>query len=123
MRSNHAARRDSCIEVPDITVLVVLGDPADDYFMGSSLGLSADGSVPGYLFLNVWPYPENRARLEATAVHELNHNLRDSSGGVGWSPETVTVVGTRGVRGFGRCVTGSCTATTRLHAYWSGAPA
>jgi len=40
--------------------------------------------------LNFWPYPENLARLEATAAHELNHHLRYSRGAVGWDP-TVTV--------------------------------
>lgn len=79
------------VHVPDITVLVVLGNPGDTHFMDTSLGMMANGSVPGYLFLNFWPYPENLARLEATAVHELNHNLRYGSGGVVWDPETVTV--------------------------------
>ncbi|MFJ8819896.1 DUF2268 domain-containing protein [Amycolatopsis thermoflava] len=79
------------LAVPDITVLIVLGDPGDEHFMGTSLGMTANGSVSGYLFLNFWPFPENLARLETTAVHELNHNLRYSSGGVVWNPATVTV--------------------------------
>jgi uncharacterized protein YjaZ len=79
------------LEAPDITVLLVLGDPGDAHFMGPSLGMTANGGVSGYLFLNFWPYPENLARLEATAVHELNHNLRYSPGGVVWDPATVTV--------------------------------
>ncbi|MEU0463423.1 DUF2268 domain-containing putative Zn-dependent protease [Amycolatopsis sp. NPDC006131] len=79
------------LAVPGITVLIVLGDPGDEHFMGTSLGMTANGSVSGYLFLNFWPFPENLARLEATAVHELNHNLRYSSGGVVWDPATVTV--------------------------------
>lgn len=79
------------ITVPDITVLIVLGDPADDLFMDASLGMMANGAVTGYLFLNFWPYPENLARLEATAVHELNHNLRYAPGGVVWDPMVVTV--------------------------------
>ncbi|MCR6487538.1 DUF2268 domain-containing protein [Amycolatopsis sp. OK19-0408] len=79
------------ITVPDLTVLLVLGDPGDEHFMGPSLGLTANGSVSGHLFLNLWPFPENLARLEATAVHELNHNLRYSPGGVVWDPATVTV--------------------------------
>jgi len=79
------------IAVPDITVLVVLGDPGDAHFMGPSLGMTANGSVSGYLFLNFWPSPENLARLEATAVHELNHNLRYGSGAVVWDAATVTV--------------------------------
>jgi uncharacterized protein YjaZ len=79
------------ITVPDITVLVVLGDPGDAHFMGPNLGMTGNGSVSGYVFLNFWPYPENLARLEATAVHELNHNLRYGPGAVRWDPETVTV--------------------------------
>ncbi|HEY3479858.1 MAG TPA: DUF2268 domain-containing putative Zn-dependent protease, partial [Streptomyces sp.] len=79
------------ITVPDLTVLFVLGDPGDEHFMGPSLGMTANGSVSGYLFLNLWPYPENLARLEASAVHELNHNLRYGPGAVGWDPATVTV--------------------------------
>lgn len=79
------------LAVPDITVLTVLGDPGDAHFMGPNLGLTANGSVSGYIYLNFWPYPENLARLEATAVHELNHNLRYCPGGVVWDPATVTV--------------------------------
>ncbi|MBE1577442.1 DUF2268 domain-containing protein [Amycolatopsis roodepoortensis] len=79
------------LTVPDITVLTVLGDPGDAHFMGPNLGMTANGSVSGYIHLNFWPYPENLARLEATAVHELNHNLRYSPGGVIWDPATVTV--------------------------------
>ncbi|MCK2239262.1 MULTISPECIES: DUF2268 domain-containing protein [unclassified Crossiella] len=79
------------ITVPDLTVLIVLGDPGDTHFMGPSLGMNANGSVSGYIFLNFWPYQENLDRIEATAVHELNHNLRYSPGGVVWDPATVTV--------------------------------
>ncbi|KAA5832799.1 peptidase [Saccharopolyspora hirsuta] len=79
------------IEVPDITVLFTLGDPGDAHFMGPSLGMTANGSVSGYLVVNFWPFPENLARLEATVVHELNHNLRYSPGGVVWDPATVAV--------------------------------
>ncbi|MBK1783584.1 DUF2268 domain-containing protein [Prauserella cavernicola] len=79
------------ITVPDLTVPIVLGDPGDEHFMGPNLGMNANGSVPGHVFLNFWPYPENLARLEATAVHELNHNLRYSPGGVVWDPASVTV--------------------------------
>lgn len=79
------------ITVPDITVLLVLGDPGDAHLMGPALGMTANGSVPGYLLLNLWPYPENLARVAATAVHELHHNLRYAPGGVVWDPATVTV--------------------------------
>ncbi|MFE7799803.1 DUF2268 domain-containing protein [Nocardia sp. NPDC057440] len=79
------------VEVPDITVLFVLGDPGDAHFMGPSLGMTGSGGISGYLVITLWPYPENVERLEAVAVHELNHNLRYSPGGVVWDPMTVTV--------------------------------
>jgi uncharacterized protein YjaZ len=79
------------LAVPDITVLFVLGDPGDAHFMGPSLGVTGSGGISGYIVITLWPFPENVARLEATAVHELNHNLRYSPGGVVWDPATVTV--------------------------------
>ncbi|WP_194816329.1 DUF2268 domain-containing protein [Nocardia sp. XZ_19_385] len=79
------------IQVPDITVLFVLGDPGDAHFMGPCLGMTANGSMPGFIVITLWPFAENVERLEATAVHELNHNLRYSPGGVVWNPMTVTV--------------------------------
>ncbi|WP_433258061.1 DUF2268 domain-containing protein [Streptosporangium sp. CA-135522] len=79
------------LEVPDITVLFLLGDPADDHFIGPSLGMTGNGGMSGYIVITLWPFPENVERLEATAVHELNHNLRYSPGGVVWNPMTVTV--------------------------------
>ncbi|CAM4050239.1 DUF2268 domain-containing protein [Kibdelosporangium persicum] len=79
------------LQAPDITVLLVLGDPGDDLFMGPSLGVAGSGGFSGYILITLWPFPENLARLEATAVHELNHNLRFSPGGVVWDPATVTV--------------------------------
>ena len=77
--------------VPDVTVLLVLGNPDDDYFMGPARGLSGNGSVPGYISITLWPTEENLARLEAAAVHELNHNLRYAPGGVVWDPASVLV--------------------------------
>ncbi|WP_232664029.1 DUF2268 domain-containing protein [Pseudonocardia sp. TRM90224] len=77
------------ITVPDIQVLLVLGDPADTLFMDAALGVTGNGGLSGYILLNVWPFPENLERIEATAVHELNHNLRYST--VVWNPMTVTV--------------------------------
>ncbi|TCN50823.1 uncharacterized protein YjaZ [Rhodococcus sp. SMB37] len=78
-------------QVPDITFLLVLGDPDDDYFMNSARGLSGNGSATGYISLTLWPTDENLARLEAAAVHELNHNLRYAPGGVVWDPASVVV--------------------------------
>lgn len=79
------------VEVPDIAVMLVLGDPADDHFMDVNLGMSANGSVSGYLWLNLWPSDENLVRIEATAVHELNHNLRYTTAPQYWDPATVTL--------------------------------
>ncbi|PSK93784.1 uncharacterized protein YjaZ [Murinocardiopsis flavida] len=79
------------LAVPDITVLAVLGDPGDAHFMGPSLGMTGFGGISGHIVITLWPFPENLARLEATAAHELNHNLRYSPGGVVWDPATVTV--------------------------------
>lgn len=79
------------LEAPDITVLLVLGDPGDEHFMGPCKGLTGFGGVSGQIAITFWPFPENVERLEATAVHELHHNLRWSPGGVVWDPMTVTV--------------------------------
>jgi uncharacterized protein YjaZ len=79
------------VVVPDLVVLLTLADPGDAHLMGPNLGMTANGSVSGYLYLNVWPYPENLDRIEATAVHELNHNLRYTTRPDFWNPATVTV--------------------------------
>ncbi|MBF6349138.1 peptidase [Nocardia flavorosea] len=78
-------------QAPDITVLLVLGDPGDTNFMVPSLGVTGFGGISGYITITLWPYPENLERLECTAVHELHHNLRYSPGGVVWDPMAVTV--------------------------------
>lgn len=78
------------IAVPDrLVVLLVLGDSSDRHFMDVNLGMSANGAFSGYLWLNLWPSDENLARIEATTVHELNHNLRYTN--VVWDVATVTV--------------------------------
>jgi uncharacterized protein YjaZ len=77
--------------VPEIAVLLVLGDPDDTYFMEPIRGFSGNGSATGFLSLTLWPTEENLARLEAAAVHELQHNLRYAPGGVIWDPATVVV--------------------------------
>ncbi|RKS09364.1 putative Zn-dependent protease DUF2268 [Nocardiopsis sp. Huas11] len=79
------------LEVPDITVLFVLGDPGDVNFMGPSLGVTGFGGISGTIVITLWPFPENVARLEVTAGHELNHNVRYAPGGVVWDPATVMV--------------------------------
>jgi uncharacterized protein YjaZ len=77
--------------VPEIAVLLVLGDPDDTYFMEPIRGFSGNGSATGFLSLTLWPTEENLARLEAAAVHELQHNVRYAPGGVIWDPATVVV--------------------------------
>ncbi|CAL9344411.1 hypothetical protein SUDANB121_00347 [Nocardiopsis dassonvillei] len=79
------------LEVPDITVLLALGDPGDAHFTDTALGVAGFGGISGYVSITLWPFPENLERLEATAVHELHHNLRYGPGGVVWDPATVTV--------------------------------
>lgn len=79
------------IVIPDLTVLLVLGDPTDEHFMTEVQGLSGFGGISGYITLTLWPTPQVLDRLEAIAVHELHHNVRYSPGGVVWNPATVTV--------------------------------
>lgn len=79
------------IDVPDLQVLLVLGDPTNKHFMDEIQGLSAFGGISGFITITVWPTPRILDRLEAIAVHELHHNIRYSPGGVVWDPMTVTV--------------------------------
>ncbi|WP_026541372.1 DUF2268 domain-containing protein [Paenarthrobacter nicotinovorans] len=79
------------IDIPDIKVLIMLGNPNDEYFMGPLRGFSGNGSATGYISLTLWPTEENLNRIEAGAVHELNHNLRYAPGGVIWDPAQVAV--------------------------------
>ena len=79
------------ILVPDLTVLLVLGDPTNAHFVDEVQGLSGFGGISGYITLTLWPTPRVLDRLEAIAVHELHHTVRYSPGGVVWDPATVTV--------------------------------
>jgi uncharacterized protein YjaZ len=85
------AAADPRLSVPDITVLIVLGDPTDAHFMSEVRGTSGNGSVTGFITITLWPTRENLDRIEAAVVHELHHNLRYAPGGVVWNPMTVTV--------------------------------
>jgi len=82
---------DPSLDVPDVTVLLVLGDPSNSHFMNEVQGLSAFGGISGFIAITVWPTPRVLDRLEAIVAHELHHNVRYSPGGVGWDPQTVTV--------------------------------
>lgn len=82
---------DSELVIPDLTVLLVLGDPTNSHFIHEVQGLSGFGGISGYIALTLWPTPHVLDRLEAIVVHELHHNLRYSPGGIVWDPQTVTV--------------------------------
>ncbi|MGO1849305.1 DUF2268 domain-containing protein [Microbacterium sp.] len=85
------ASADPGATIPDLTVLLVLGDPTDEHFLDEVQGLSGFGGISGYIAITVWPTPRVLDRFEAIAVHELHHNIRYSPGGVAWNPATVTV--------------------------------
>ncbi|MEB2529068.1 DUF2268 domain-containing putative Zn-dependent protease [Kocuria rosea] len=82
---------DPGLVVPDLQVLLVLGDPSNPHFMNEVEGLSGFGGISGYIAITVWPNAQVLERLEAIIVHELHHNLRYSPGGIVWNPATVTV--------------------------------
>ena len=79
------------MSMPDLRVLLVLGDPDNKHFMDEIRGLSAFGGISGFIAITVWPTSQVLDRLEAIALHELHHNVRYSPGGVVWDPRTVTV--------------------------------
>ena len=85
------ATADPGAATPDLTVLLVLGDPTDRHFVDEVQGISGFGGMSGYIAITVWPTSRVLDRLEAIAVHELHHNVRYSPGGVVWDPGTVTV--------------------------------
>lgn len=76
--------------VPDITVLLMLGDPGDAHFVDEVKGQSGFGGISGQISITVWPGEHTLHRVEAIGVHELHHNVRYSPGGVVWDPATVT---------------------------------
>lgn len=82
---------DPGVSIPDIDVLLVLGDPSNEHFVEEVQGMSGFGGISGFIAITVWPSARVLDRLEAIAVHELHHNVRYSPGGIGWDPQTVTV--------------------------------
>lgn len=79
------------LAIPDLNVLLVLGDPTNKHFVDEVHGISGFGGISGYIAITVWPTARVLDRLEAIVVHELHHNVRYSPGGVVWDPRTVTV--------------------------------
>ncbi|MGP9528762.1 DUF2268 domain-containing protein [Glutamicibacter sp. AOP5-A2-18] len=93
LKSGAAALRSANlgIEVPDLKVLLILGNPENKHFIDEVQGLSAFGGISGYITITIWPTPQVLKRLEAIVVHELHHNVRYSPDGIMWDPLTVTV--------------------------------
>jgi uncharacterized protein YjaZ len=73
----------------DLHVVVLLGDPSDEFFVNVTGGYYGVGAFPGQLTLTVWPTDANEHKVGYGAVHEMNHNLRSPN--VIWDPATVTV--------------------------------
>lgn len=89
--SEALSAADPRARIPDLKVLLVLGDPGNEYFVKEVQGLSGFGGISGYIAITVWPTARVLDRLEGIAVHELHHNVRYSPGGVVWDPAAVTV--------------------------------
>lgn len=85
------ASADPGATIPDLNVLLVLGDPTSEHFVDEVQEISGFGGISGYIAITVWPTSRVLDRLEAIAVHELHHNVRYSPGGIVWDPQTVTV--------------------------------
>ena len=79
------------VTIPNLNVLLVLGDPTSRHFVDEVQGISGFGGISGYIAITVWPTSRVLDRLEAIAVHELHHNVRYSPGGIVWDPQTVMV--------------------------------
>jgi uncharacterized protein YjaZ len=74
---------------PELHVVVLLGDPSDEFFVRTTGGYFGIGGFPGYLMVTVWPTEDNIDKVGYCAVHELHHNIRFAN--VAWNPATVTV--------------------------------
>ena len=85
------ASADPGVTIPDLNVLLVLGDPTSEHFVDEVQGISGFGGISGYITITVWPTSRVLDRLEAITVHELHHNVRYSPGGIVWDPQTVTI--------------------------------
>ncbi|GAA0966946.1 hypothetical protein GCM10009555_009960 [Acrocarpospora macrocephala] len=71
----------------EVNVVLVLGDPDDDWLIGHNRGLFGMGAIPGWIHLTVWPTDDNIDLIAHCAVHEFNHNVRYAN--VVWNPATV----------------------------------
>lgn len=72
-----------------LQVMLMLGNPEDDYLMRVVGGYYGMGSTPGWLYLLAWPSDEVIGRIAHCAVHEFHHQVRYAN--VEWDPVRVTV--------------------------------
>lgn len=72
-----------------VHVVVVLGDPDDDYLMVRNAGYFGMGGIPGVIHLTMWPTGTSLKKIGFAAAHEFHHNVRYAN--VTWNPTTVTV--------------------------------
>jgi uncharacterized protein YjaZ len=72
-----------------LQVMLMLGNPDDDYLMRVVGGYYGMGGVPGWIYLIAWPSDEVIWRIAHCAVHEFHHQVRYAN--VEWNPVTVTV--------------------------------
>ncbi|MGV9770416.1 DUF2268 domain-containing protein [Streptosporangium sp. NPDC003464] len=72
-----------------LQVMLVLGDPDDEYLMTTVGGYYGMGATPGWLYLLAWPADDVIGRIAHCAVHEFHHQVRHHN--VEWDPRTVTV--------------------------------
>lgn len=84
-----AERLDDARRGDSLQVMLMLGDPDDDYLMRVAGGYYGMGGSPGWLYLLAWPTDDTIGRIAHCAVHEFHHSVRYQS--VAWDPATVTV--------------------------------
>lgn len=72
-----------------VDVVLVLGNPDDEYLTVESAGYFGFGGIPGSIHLVMWPTETSLRKIGHAAAHELNHNVRFAN--VVWNPMTVTV--------------------------------
>lgn len=62
-----------------LEVMLMLGNPDDDYLMRVVGGYYGMGATPGWLYLLAWPTDDVIARIAHCAVHEFHHQVRYSN--------------------------------------------
>ncbi|MEV0199637.1 DUF2268 domain-containing putative Zn-dependent protease [Nonomuraea sp. NPDC050691] len=87
---HRASERLAGARQPDrLQVMLVLGNPGDDYLMNVTGGYYGMAGSPGWLYLLAWPTDDTVGRIAHCAVHEFHHSVRFTN--VEWNPATVTV--------------------------------